>query len=92
MEYQPYSSDNPAGSFVASNLPAGGGTPINGGETALAAPAAPRQSLADDQLIVLHEVAKYLAQNRGLPETLSLIAEKACFPDFERVGGGLPAG
>ena len=79
MEYQPYSSDNPAGSFVASNPPTSGETSSSGGEVSLAAPAAPRQALADDQLIVLHEVAKYLAQNRSLPETLALIAEKACF-------------
>ncbi len=74
MEDQPHSSDNPADPFVAANLPARGETAIDGH----ASPAAPRQ-LADDQLIVLHEVAKYLAQNRSLPEILSLIAEKACF-------------
>ncbi len=33
--------------------------------------------LADDQLIVLHEVQKALAQDRGLPASLSLIADKA---------------
>ncbi len=35
--------------------------------------------LADDQLVVLHEIAKALAQDRGVRSTFALIADKARF-------------
>jgi GAF domain-containing protein len=52
-------------------------TSISGESLERVAPPTLPRVLADDQLIVLHEVAKCLAQNRGLHATLSLIADKA---------------